>query len=458
MCHRSLIRDTKWSVTKNRIDMADRPAKQVERWNFSVMFAYNVASTTSHYIVSPSIVLPFLIQTFGAPAIVAALLLPVSQGAHFAAGVLIAPFLREVGAVKWYSFAAWLAIAVALTIVAVFADRFSKIGIVILFVAVAAIIGIGRGIARLGYGQILGATVPVSRRSLLSFGQLAFTGAFVIGSVWLTRHVLADQKPIERHMVILWIGILITVFAGLMIAAVRNLIDDTRGQAAAVAAHRSNGFVGDLKKGIQVAAGLGWYRRFLIARILFLAVELAAPFYIIHAVTFHQNVSRGLSIFVIAVGGGILIGSFVWGWFARRSVKTVMFLTCVVASLAPMMALALDHFDRNHHPAFYGLVIFVVSMSTSGLFQARYLYQVNMATEGDRPYLSAFADVVAVGLGIFLAAGLGALAHLHDATAPLMVLFVLSILASVWVLRLVDVGPTGSEAFHQHPHLQVEHA
>jgi len=441
--------------------VVDKKSAGAEGWNYRVMLIQGISSSTSNHLLNPLLVIPFLAQTAGVPTVITGLLYPLVQSMRFVAEIMVAPFLDGTQAAKWFSMSAWLGIAFAMAVVAIALDDLPVIGLVILFVVSSTMIGVCRGVNNIGFGQVLGAAIPPERRSSLMFAGVALAGFVVIGTAWLTRVWLANDPSVERHITVLWFGVITAVVSGLLFVAIQILeeVEDNKKGAKRPNASRSvvRHFVDSARKGYDFARQLEWYRRFLLARVLFLSIEIAMPFYIIHAVTFQQHVKGGLTIFVVAAGLGMVLGSVVWGMVARRSIKLVMFATCILGCAAPLLALGLDTFDKSHHPALYGIVIFSLSFSANGLSQARYLYQVNMSAHGDRPYLTAFADVVTVGLGIFLAAGLGVLAHLHNVTVPLMVLFMLSVAAGIWALRLVETGPQAPEALAAMPHA-VHHA
>ena len=44
-----------------------------------------------------------------------------------------------------------------------------------------------------------------------------------------------------------------------------------------------------LRQSFGIAFALPWFRRFIVARTLFLSIELAMPFYAIHAATLHKD-------------------------------------------------------------------------------------------------------------------------------------------------------------------------
>ena len=51
-----------------------------------------------------------------------------------------------------------------------------------------------------------------------------------------------------------------------------------------------------------------WFRSYVIARCLLVSVELAMPFYAIHAAALHSHKQVSLSIFVVATGIAVVIG------------------------------------------------------------------------------------------------------------------------------------------------------
>ena len=72
----------------------------------------------------------------------------------------------------------------------------------------------------------------------------------------------------------------------------------------------------ELSRGFRLIGSHPWFRRLLIGRALLLSVELAIPFYAIHAATLHDPTAQNLSVFVVASGIGVISSGLLWAGVA----------------------------------------------------------------------------------------------------------------------------------------------
>jgi hypothetical protein len=436
-----------------------------ERRNYSLVLSSGVASSAASQLVNPSLVLPFLYLALGAPVVVAGLLLPLMKGAGLVAEMAVAPFMNDTWRAKISVFLPTLLSALALSVIALAAEGASPAVVVVIFVAIAIVLGLCAGISNVGFGQLFGTLIPSQRRIRITFNRAAVAGFIAIAVVAVTKEILASEAPFQRHLTVLWAGIILTLIGGIFIIGVRLFEDEVEeagkateagpaAQGSAAEWHGASTFA-ELRKGFEAGVRLEWFRRYLIARMLFLSVTLAMPFYTIHAASVHKGTPHGLTILVIAASGGIAIGSLGWRRLSERSHKVVMVAASLVAAVSTVLALVLDFTGFIHNVTLYAVAIFLVALAVAGVRSGGYLYFLDMTTKKQRPYLMALGDVIAGALAIGAASVLGVLAHLTDPRIPLMALLGLNLVAVVAALALID--PTTRDALNEpvhHHHLE----
>jgi hypothetical protein len=438
-----------------------------ERRNYSLVLFSGVASSAASQLVNPSVVLPFLYLALGAPVVVAGLLLPFMKGAGLVAEMAVAPFMSDTWRAKISVFLPTLFSALALSVIALAAEGASPAVVVALFVAIAIVLGLCTGVSNVGFGQLFGTIIPSQRRIRITFNRAAVAGLIAIAVVAITKDILASEAPFQRHVTVLWAGIILTLVGGLFIVGVRLFQEEAEkeemesggeaaptAQGSAAAWHGASTF-GELRKGLEAGARLQWFRRYLMARILFMSITLATPFYTIHAASVHKGTPHGLTILVVAASGGIAVGSLGWRRLSERSHKVVMVTASLVGAVSAVLALVLDFTGFIQNITFYAVAIFLVALAAGGVRSGSYLYFLDMTTKNQRPYLLALGDVIVGVVAIGAASVLGVLAHFADPKVPLMALLSLNLVAVVAALALID--PTTrdalSEPIHQH-HLE----
>lgn len=411
-----------------------KPPRAVENRNYQLLFWSGAMSTIGAQLVNPRLVLPFLYLALGAPTFIAGLLLPCVTGARLIAEIFVSPFINRVTRAKLAVYVPNILTGVILSIVALFATNLPEVLVVLLFLTTAAIMGLCQGLASLGTSQIYGVSVPDAKRNRMVFAQATISGALAIVVVWLTKDLLVSEEPMQRHIVVMWCGVVAMFAAGISFAGVRIFEDDQPPKPAPVAKPKP---LAELATGFKTGMGYPWYRKFLFTRLLFVSVELAMPFYTIHAATYHVGTKHSLSYFVIGASAGVVIGSIIWGWLSGRiSVKPVMWLGCLISALSAVLALGFTFMGYAQNVWLYAAVILLLSLGGNGVIYGRYLYIIEVTEESERPYLVALGDVTAGLVGIAFAAILGAVAHLHDPITPIFALAALNLIAMVYAFRL----------------------
>lgn len=409
-------------------------AQGVETRNYQLIFWSGALATIGGQLVNPRLVLPFLYLALGAPTFIAGLLLPFVTGARLVAEIFVSPFINRVTRAKLAVYIPNILTGAILAVVALFATNLPQIMVVLLFLLTAIIMGLCQGITSLGTSQIYGVSVPDQKRNRMVFAQATISGILAIIVVWATKDLLASDQPLQRHIVVMWCGVVAMFAAGISFAGVRIFEDQVPAPPKPV--HKPKP-IAELATGFKTGMAYPWYRKFLIARILFLSVELAMPFYTIHAATFHMGTKHSLSYFVIGASAGVVIGSLLWGWLSGRlSVKPVMWLGCAISALSALMALGFTLAGYATNVWIYALIILLLSLGSNGVIYGRYLYVIEKTDETERPYLVALGDVSAGLVGIVFAAILGAVAHLHDPITPIFALVVLNVIAMLYAFGL----------------------
>jgi hypothetical protein len=410
-----------------------------ERWNYSVVLSSSVASAAAGQLVNPAVVLPFLYMSLGAPIVFAGLLYPFMKGASLLSGMLVAPFLEKQAHARLSVCVPTLLSAAALAVIALWADSTPIPVAVALFIAVSVMLGLCRGVTNVGFGQLFGMVIPSHRRVPIAFTQSLLAGIAAITVVALTKDSLATNQPMQMQVTVLWAGIAATLIAAIVIITVR-LTDDASEESRppAEADEEVKGILGKFRTGFETGARYPWFRRYLVARILFLSVTLALPFYTIHAASVHKTTPHGLSVLVIAASAGIVIGSIIWRRLAVRTQLYVMIASACTGAIAAALALFLEFTGGIANIALYAIAIVLVAVSANGIRNAIYLYFIDMTSESERPYLQGLADLIVGVMAISGAAVLGVLAQLAHPAFPLIAFLVLGLAAAYYTTRLED--------------------
>ncbi|MCY6382536.1 hypothetical protein [Hoeflea prorocentri] len=406
--------------------------------NRSYLLWSGIGESVSDIVASPGMVLPFLYLALGAPQFIATLLLPCVKAARMIIEALVSPYIKIGARAKYAMMLPNLVIAGVLALVALSAESLPVWIAAALFIVVSIVLGLCVGIWALGSNQIYGSELGERDRGEIVFTQLAGSCVVAIVAVWLTRDFMAGDTPYQRHRVLLWMGVVSLLMACMFLYRVVVTKTPPSEQAAEPQSEDKLGFMAEVARGWALAVQYAWYRKFLVSRIFFLSVELATPFYTIHAATYHLSTPHILSIFVTATSAGTALGALLWRKLVRHPIRYTIAGASAIASFSALTAIVFDLFGLASNPWVYATTIFFLSFGIGGVQNGRYLYLLSMSSEQDRPYMVALGDVVAGIGGIIFAAGLGMLAQLHSVLLSLVALAALNAFSAYLAVRMQD--------------------
>ncbi len=422
------------------------PKGNTTRWNFRVLLGQGVLLDVSQTLSSPRLVLPFLYISFGAPAIFAGLLIPIVQISRMIGQIVSAPFISAAEICKWYMSLGILTASTALVVIALTADTAEDarqfVILTAIFLGVAAIIGLGQGLSRLAFQNMLGYVVPRKLRRNLLFSQTGLSGLLAIILAWASQKLYFNEAD-EEHLALLWVGIAVAIFSGILSMMVRESAVAEKKQRGANSENRQ-GILATLRAGINHVRQVDWFRQFVLARILFLSIELAMPFYAIIAAQEHEKTEDALGSFVIATSLGLMMGGFFWQRLSPWPLRRIMSLGGLIALAAAMVALLSHYGNPKSHWFYYDMVFFLIALADQGIASTRKIYVATLANAETRPYYIAVSDTLVGGVAVLFAFALGVLAHFQHALWPILVLAGLNGLAALYAMRLKPIPADAS--------------
>jgi len=404
------------------------------RRNFAVLLGQGVSGGAAVELTSVQLVLPFLYTTAGAPVFFAGLLVPVSTVAKRIAQILAAPLVSAARSNKRLIALTTLLLALAIVLISLTFDVVGAYWLVPIFLFATLVIGAANGLSGLAFQDLIGRILTDERRRKLLFTQSSLAGLFVVIVAFGSQLIFQPGTSRVAHQELIWLGIGLFVLSALLIMLVRE--PAKRSPSGARVEAQERGQIVALRDSFRIAFALPWFGRFLVARTLYLSVELAIPFFSIHAASFHGNSISGLNAFVIAASIGLMIGGFMWPRIGKRSVGRIMTLAAALTCIGGLMAIAIELRLISQSILCYAIVFVLVSLGAQGVKNGRTLYLLGMTTDEERPFCIAVANVTIGMVAIAFGALLGALASLKGVSWVILALIVLNILAAIYTLRL----------------------
>jgi len=400
--------------------------------NYVLNVANGAATKLAEQLASPGLVLPWLIAAIGAPAALAGLLLPLKQVGALLPQLAIAGWIRSLAVRKWVWVIAAMSQAVMLTLLVASAlwlqPTLAGWAILGLFLVFSALSGVGS----IAFQDVVGKTIPRGRRGRLLAKRAVIGGALTLAAAILLRVGIEVPEQLQLLLPLILCAALLWATAALLFALIAESAGATQG---------GRSMLRELERGLVLTRAAPGYRRYLLARsLLLLGIEIAMPFYALHAATRFGANSGNLALFVFAIGLASIVSSPLWGAKADVSSERVMALAGATGVLAAVIAIAIGAWPAVAANAWwYSLVFLLLGIAEAGVRLGRKTYLVDGAPAAERPHYVAFGNTV-VGAVAIAGGALGLLAASAGPTTVITVMGILAALGAIASLRLPEAS------------------
>jgi hypothetical protein len=384
-------------------------------------------------LASPKTTLAWTLAALGAPAWMVGLLVPVRESGSMLPQLFIAARVRVLPRRKpvWLLGALLQAAAVAGMAAAAFWLEGAAAGAAILGLLV--FFSLARGLNSIASKDVLGKTVPKTRRGRLGGYAASVSGAIslAVGGALLWWGQAAGPALLGGLLVM---AAACWVMASLVYGGIEEAPGSTEGGA--------NGITEALGK-MRLLRDEPDFGRFVLARALLLVSALSAPFVVLLARGNGIGGWEGLPLFLLAAGAASLLSSPFWGRFADASSRRTMIASGSLASVVALAAIGADAW-LDGVAAGWVLVglFFVLGVAHDGVRLGRKTYLVDLAGGNRRTDYVAVSNTAMGGLLLVTGALTGAVGT-ASVPAALAVLAGMG-LAGAWLCRrLPEVQPPG---------------
>lgn len=384
-------------ATAKEIDSAENEVERLAPMNFFHLLLARTASKIGDRLASTKTTLAWLLQTLGAPAIFAGLIVTVRESGSLLPQILLSNFIKRLGLRKWaWSIGALIqGIAIAMCAIIALTLKGVSAGIAILMAIV--LFSLARGISSVSAKDVLGKTIPKSKRGQLTGWATSASGLVVIVTTSLFFFRSSSNSPVLLYAA--YLGTAATLW---FVAAIINALVVEEKSEIKKGQHLMTG----LKSQFELIRKEAHFRNFLIVRTLAVGSGLSSPYLITLAHEKLGGSSLWLGIFIIIEGLAATISSPLWGKWADHSSRTV--LCASMAALASLLLLVVIHavteLFSEYSWLIFPLTFFFLGVAHAGVRVGRKTYIVNMA-EGNRrtDYVSIANTLIGV---LLLIAGL----------------------------------------------------
>jgi hypothetical protein len=402
-------------------DIPDSACRHQGR-NFFTHIASLAATKTGDGLADPKLVLAWLLNALGAPAVTIGLLVPIRESLALIPQLFTAASIRSLQRRKW----AWAAgsavqgLCVLGMALAALTLEGAPAGWTIL--GLLAIFASARSVCSVSYKDVLGKTVSKQSRGTATgtAGSLAAAAILIFGVLLSTGLVSLTVTNVSIALIIagvLWL------FASILFLQIAEEQGATEGGANAIGPAFEQ--IGLLKSDPQLA-------RFIVTRGLLIATALAPPFILTLAGESGRNDLAALGPFVIASSLASILSSYVWGQFADKSSRWVLIVAALNGAFATVLAGLIGIFVPSLTADTYLMagILFILVIAYQGVRLGRSTHLVDMADEDKRASYTALSNT-AIGLLLLLGGAFGLLAEIIG-TPGVLLLFSLMCFGAAW--------------------------
>ena len=339
-------------------------------------------------LIDPKLVLSWLMTALGAPAALAAALVPIREAGALLPQVFYAGLVDRTRHRKWI----WTAGSVGqgLSALGIAAAGLLMEGTAagLTICVLLALLAVSRAACSVSTKDVLGRTVEKHRRGAITglAGSVASIGV-VIFALLLASGLLQDKAPVL-------IAIALAGVFWLAASVIFSTIEEPKADV-----DESAGFPPVL----SVLKNDATLRRFILVRGLLVSTALAPPWIVVISGEGGDNLLTSLGALVLASAAASFVSSFVWGRLSDKSSRTVLALAGGIAAFSLVAMLVLSGAGLATTAWAGPAVLFVLMLAYHGVRQGRSTYLVDMSPEEDRATYSAVANLT-IGL-ILLAVG-----------------------------------------------------
>lgn len=415
--------------------LSDDACKHVPS-NFFLIIISNLFTKLGDTLSNPKTVITWVMTAVNAPAFLISLIVPIRESGSMLPQVALSNLINDQKYKKqiWIlgAFIQFLSIASIGLIVLNFEGNIAGWLIVLAII----VFSLSRSLGSLSSKDIVGKTIPKTRRGTLSGFSSSASGIMVLIAGLFIFYQGKYKSSLSFYSSILFFASSLWVIALIFYSRIKEeptKVDQVKTEKESVVSK------------LKLLQKNTHFRNFVIARSLLLCSALSSPYYVILAQKHVGKSESLLGLFIVAGGVASIISSPLWGKFADRSSKNVMTLAILMASTLGISMFFIVNYSESFRSTYilYPIVMFLLGIAHEGVRLGRKTYVVDMATGNDRTNFVSVSNTV-IGIILLFTAGLSALVSYFSVEGVVLILSLLGLLGAYRSFNLPNVE---SEAF-----------
>nr|WP_321485028.1 MFS transporter [uncultured Draconibacterium sp.] len=411
-------------------DITEDACKYVPR-NFFLQIFSNMFIQLGDTLSNPKTVLTWLMSYVSAPVYLISLIVPLRESGSMVPQVFFAPFIRKRSIRKWLWIIGALLQFLAIGAIGIIALNFKGVTAGWLIVTSVVLFSLSRSISSLSSKDIIGKTIPKTRRGRMKGYAVSVSGVLVLAAGLFMLYRSEKGANINFYTNIIFFASATWLVAAVIYSGIKEFPSQIKEESS----DKNSIFASFalLKTNKQ-------FPNFIIARTLLLCTALSAPFYVVLAQNYVGKEAYLLGLFIIAKGVASTLSSPIWGKYADKSSKNIMALAVLIASvLGIFIFFTISYFPLLRSAKWlYPVVLFILGIAHQGVRLGRKTYVIDMGTGNERTSYVSVSNTV-IGIILLMVGGLSALVSLLSVEGVILLLSVLGLAGAYKSYKLPNV-------------------
>lgn len=411
-------------------DISEEACREVPV-NFFLLIFSRTLTKLGDALSNPKTTLTWLMSYVSAPVALISFLVPIRESGSMLPQILIASYIRRRKLRKWVWVTGALLQCMAVAgmgIVALFLKGTAAGWMIILLLL---FFSLARGLSSVASKDVLGKTIPKTRRGRLNGISISISGLLTLlsGLYMITR--TEKEQGVEFYAYLIFFASLLWIAGAAVYANIREQPGETSGGG--------NAFREAIRR-LNILKTDKPFRNFVISRALLLCSALTAPFYVVLAQDHLGKQVHILGLFIIANGIASSISALIWGRMADHSSKGVMVKAAVITSVLGVVMFAVITWlpVLREKEWLYPVAFFILGVAHSGVRLGRKTYIVDLAGGNKRTDYVAVSNT-AIGLILLVTGGITAAASAVSPEGIILILSLFGVAGALTSSRLPEV-------------------
>lgn len=402
--------------------------------NYFIILLSTTLTKLGDTLSNPKTVLAWVMNYVNAPVFLISFIVPIRESGSMLPQIFLTNYIKQFRKRKYLWVVGSILQFLSIVSIGLVALSFENAIAGWLIIVLLIIFSLSRSICSVSSKDVLGKTIPKTRRGKLKGYTASFSGVLTLLAGLYIFYKTQQDTNIVFYASILFFAAIMWLLAAVTFTFIKEFPNDK--------SEKSNN-TKSLYQKLKLVKKDAAFRNFVITRSLLLCSALTAPYYIVLAQKYLGKQNYILGLFIIAGGLAAIISAPVWGKMADKSSKKVMSIAATITSILGFLFFLIIQFFPSLRSTtwLYPLSFFILGIAHSGVRLGRKTYVVDMATGDQRTEYVAISNTI-IGFVLMITGGISAIISNYSAEWIILLLSLLCAIGVITSFNLPEVQGT----------------